>query len=92
MWLSITCPSWGLEVALIIIKCDPKGGDIDHSTIVQCIAQILKLTTMSIIIVLPFVCIKTRAFAWKTGNNMHFAVSRNSALSVRHSNDVIYYI
>ena len=33
-----------------------------------------------------------RAFAWKTGNKIHFAVSRNSALRVRHNNDVIYYI
>ena len=33
-----------------------------------------------------------RAFAWKTGNDMHCAVSRNSALRVRHNDDVICYI
>ena len=30
------------------------------------------------------------AFAWKTGNEMHFVVLRNSALCMCH-NDVIYY-
>ena len=31
-----------------------------------------------------------RTFAWKTGNNVHCAVSRNSTLRVHHD-DVIYY-
>ena len=67
-------------MALIIIKCDPKGGDIDHSTIVQCIAQ--KLTTMSIIIVLPFVCTKRRALIKRLlGKQEIICISRFRAIA-----------